>query len=173
MAKIKRAARVTKLIVCEGPSDKAFLEYLRQCYCNGGHGAMGPKLTFKFSGGKGADHVISKLIASAKNAAYDKLIAMHDADIDPSRQSLEDLNNAQGTLITISPFCLEGMLLDVLGKPIGSSSQDCKSRFSALLPDAMDASNYKKLFNKQLLDTRVAHSPSLASLLQQFQAEDD
>ena len=64
--------------------------------------------------------------------------------------------------------CLEGLLLEILGKPVPASSAECKRVFHRdHLTEArmMNHRNYEALFPEELLLSRAERIPTLAAII--------
>ncbi|XZG70642.1 hypothetical protein ACTSKR_01940 [Chitinibacteraceae bacterium HSL-7] len=143
MTRSKRPAKETVLVLCEGPSDVAFLRYLVQLRRNHPGAA---KATIRPAGGKGADNVIHTLLGTARcQSGFDRLVAVCDADIEASPKQIEALKKKNGHLVVIRPHCLEGLLLELLGQRPGINSKSCKQLLSDKLKDPLDPDSYGDL----------------------------
>ena len=79
--RVRRAARHTILLVGEGTTDWAFLKYIKSLYIIRGCGVSAKVLNAR---GKGPDHVVDYAIRQRQNAAYDRIIALLDSDLEIS-----------------------------------------------------------------------------------------
>ena len=68
-------------MVGEGTTDWAFLKYIKSLYIIRGCGVSAKVLNAR---GKGPDHVVDYAIRQRQNAAYDRIIALLDSDLEIS-----------------------------------------------------------------------------------------
>lgn len=161
-----RHTRRTVLICCEGKADRAFLLHLRGLYCAGRDNP--PNVTPKQAGGKGGNNVVATLVGSSKNAAYDALVALVDADVPPQGKALKDVERYKVIVVTVSP-CLEGLLLKLLGQAVPVLSADCKSRLKAIDPrDPFADGFFAARWPKALLEEKRLAIAELDALLKCF-----
>ena len=89
-----------------------------------------------------------------RHVSFDRCYLLLDEDVAISQQVRDKARKWHIQLVISTPHCLEGMLLDVLGRAIPHDSQSCKQRLHPLLsgPPVAPAS-YQKVFAKPVLDT--------------------
>lgn len=166
-ARVIRRVRRTVLIACEGKTDEGFLRHLRKHYCSGRDDA--PNVDFKQSYGKGGDHVVNVLIRQLQNKAYDHRVALIDADAPPNGASLKKLAKAKAAKIVLTP-CLEGLLLDVLGRPKPDDSPNCKKMVQEIEPrDLSDPSSFGTHWPKAVFESARQRIEVLNALLRLFE----
>ena len=155
-SRVRRSARHTILLVGEGTTDWAFLKYIKSLYIIRGCGVSAKVLNAR---GKGPDHVVDYAIRQRQNAAYDRIIALLDSDLEISPAAHKRTKSKKIHIIRAKP-CIEGLLLKILG------SADCKARVSDTLPARLTApEDYQANFPKDLLDERRDDVPELGKLL--------
>ena len=160
--RVRRAARHTILLVGEGTTDWAFLKYIKSLYIIRGCGVSAKVLNAR---GKGPDHVVDYAIRQRQNAAYDRIIALLDSDLEISLAAHKRARSKKIQIIRAKP-CIEGLLLKILGKYVPATSADCKARVGDTLPARLTApEDYQASFQKDLLDERRDDVPELGKLL--------
>ena len=160
------AQRKTLLAVGEGKSDAAFLKYLRTQYCAGGNGVA---VTIRQANGKGPSNVISTAIGALRISSYDKKLCLLDTDIVWSSQNKIDAKCKKIELIGSVP-CLEGMLLQILGRQFSSESDDCKRRLNAITGKEMfEAEDYAAHFTYLQLQAVRTNITELDKLLRLYE----
>ena len=168
MAKVRkiRQQRKTLLVVGEGATEEAFLKYLRSLYCSG---KKGPKVTIKNAYGKGPEHVLDVAVRSQRGVAYDQVATFLDTDIPWSKELKARAKEYKIELIGNTP-CIEGMLLQLLGKRVPALSVDCKKQLSAALDyNPLNAGEYEQWCTLELLDRLAAQDEHLYKLLSFYQ----
>lgn len=76
--KFRRSANFTILFVCEGATEKAFLQHLKFLYVER---HCGTSLKIKNAFGKGPENLVEVTIRENRNASYDRTIVFLDEDI--------------------------------------------------------------------------------------------
>jgi hypothetical protein len=161
-----RALRTTLLAVGEGDCEEAFLKHLRSLYC-ADH--AGVSVTIRNAHGKGPGNVISTALGHMRNRAFDRALSLLDTDLDWAKKDREAARKAKLLLIGSKP-CLEGLLLEILGRPIPGQSAQCKTAIQiALAADMTEISSYVQHFPKTLLEKARQHVPELDNLLKMFE----
>ena len=162
LSRVRRAARHTILLVGEGTTDWAFLKYIKSLYIIRGCGVSAKVLNAR---GKGPDHVVDYAIRQRQNAAYDRIIALLDSDLEISPAAHKRTKSKKIQIIRAKP-CIEGLLFKILGKYVPATSADCKARVGDKLPARLTApEDYQASFQKDLLDERRDDVPELGRLL--------
>ena len=158
--------RKTLLAVGEGKSDAAFLKYLRAQFCAGGSGVS---VTVRQANGKGPSNVISTAIGALRISSYDKKLCLLDTDIDWTNQNKIDAKRKKIELIGSTP-CLEGLLLQILGRQSPSVSDDCKRQLKAITGKEMfeveDYAVHFTYFHLQSVRTNIAELDKLLRLFE-------
>ena len=158
----ERAARHTILLVGEGATDSAFLKHIKSLYISRGSGVSAK---IRNAHGKGPDHVVDYAIRQCRNAAYDRVVALLDTDLEMSTAVRRRARSQKIQIIKAEP-CLEGMLLKILGEYVPATSVECKERVGNTLPARLTSpEDYQASFPKDLLDERFGDVPELGRLL--------
>ncbi|MEZ8197009.1 hypothetical protein [Vibrio cortegadensis] len=148
MAKKKRPIKQTLVIVAEGQADAAFVNHVKSLY-----GVGNPKVTVKSAGGKGPSNVIGDALGTLKSSGCDRVASILDTDIPWPKTKVKEAAQKKIPLIGSEP-CLEGLLLQILGKKVPKLSNDCKKQMHPLLDGKeTDKKSYAKLFTKEVLDS--------------------
>lgn len=164
MAKrIKKVVVSTLIIVGEGACEKAFLSHLKQLFSNN----TNQKVKVDSADGGSPYDIVNTTVKKTKHIAYDKKYILMDSDIviDEKTKKLAKENNIH--IIESIPLCLEGMLLDVLGQKIPSTSIQCKNILHPQLSGSpTDKDSYSSLFMKSLLEnSNVASMKELVAVM--------
>ena len=161
-SQVRRTARHTILLVGEGTTDWAFLKYINSLYIIRGCGVSAKVLNAR---GKGPDHVVGYAIRQRQNAAYDRVVALLDSDLEISPVAHKRARSKKIQIIRAKP-CIEGLLLKILGKYVPATSAVCKARVGNTLPARLKVpEDYQASFPKDLLDERRDDVPELGKLL--------
>ena len=157
-----RAARHTILLVGEGATDSAFLKHIKSLYITRG---CGVGVTIRNAHGKGPDHVVDYAIRQCRNAAYDRVVALLDTDLEMSATTRRRARSKKIRIIGTTP-CLEGLLLKLLGENVPTTSAECKARVGDTFPVRLTSpEDYQANFPKDLLDERRDDVTELGRLL--------
>ena len=167
--RLKRKAQKTLLFVGEGPTEKAFLDYLKELYHQRWSGIS---IKNKSADGGSPDDIIRKAVKWVQFESYDNGCVLLDADIpipEPSRKKASQ----KGINLYIPSPCIEGLFLKILGdfSHINPDTQSCKSEFHRKYlteDEATEKDNYRKIFPKELLD-RNRTIPPLDALIRIFE----
>lgn len=167
-AKRKRRAKRTVLCVGEGPTEKAFLDYVKSLYLSRNSGTS---VTNRSGDGGSPDSVIRKALKWRKFDAFDKIYIVLDSDRTISSSSQSKVRVAKGTIILSEP-CIEGLFLLILNcqgfNQRYHNSGWCKSRFHSLYlseADKMCTHRYNSIFPKNLFDRRRNDIDTLNSII--------
>jgi hypothetical protein len=156
----------------EGKTEAIFLDHIKTIYEAHRH----LKIKVDKGQGKSPKDVAERLVNTQLRVGnYDRSLLLIDSDIDHNLTS-KYLSSHNITLVLSTPKCIEGLMLQILGKlPKGaahSASKDLKSTFMRLL-DTKEAGYAKKLaakcpvfFSKELLDAKRRHIPELNAILE-------
>ncbi len=161
-ARTRRSVSHTILLVGEGATEQAFLRHIKSLYISRG---CGVGVTIRNAHGKGPDHVVDYAIGQCRNAAYDRVVTLLDADLPMSTAVRRRARSKKIQIIGSTP-CVEGLLLKILGEYVPATSTECKQRCGGVLPERLTLlENYTGHFPKDLLDGRRDDVPELAQLL--------
>ncbi|MEY8212222.1 MAG: hypothetical protein RPT00_08170 [Gammaproteobacteria bacterium] len=150
MAKRNIKVKLSSLIVVgEGPHDKAFINHMKDLYDNR---TSGQKVKVESADG-GSPRDILKSAVKSKHAEYDKKYVLMDSDVPVSQQDRDYARSRKIIIIQSTPWCLEGMLLDALGRQVPNGNNPCKQKLHPLLSgSATDKRSYAELFPKPFID---------------------
>jgi hypothetical protein len=160
--------RKTLLAVGEGKGDAAFLRHLRVLYCSDGNGVH---VTVRSANGKGPGNVISTAIGILRTQSYDKKLCLLDTDIDWTNQNKTDAKRKRIELVGSTP-CLEGLLLEILGRPTQDRSEKCKQQLRVITgKDMFEAEDYIENFQFAHLQNARRNIAELDKLLRLFEGK--
>ncbi|MDP8212255.1 MAG: RloB family protein [Candidatus Zapsychrus exili] len=170
VAQRKRPVRRTKktvLIVGEGPTEKAFLRYVKELYIKRD---MDISVNVECGSGGSPRNVIEKAIRLCGSRGYDKCFVLIDADIPlkADKKLLSRMKRKPKIEILKSTPCIEGLFLSILDDTENNSSGQCKSTFETtyLAPDKKtDKRSYERLFSKEMLNEKRSLVNELNSIL--------
>lgn len=121
----KRTTEKTKLLICEGLTDKRFAERLKQIYKKRDSGF---KIKIDDAGGGGPKSAIMTAITHA--GGFDKKVVFIDSDLPITKEADAAAKRRGIPVIQSAPLCLEGMLLKIVGyKGEIRSSDEAKELF--------------------------------------------
>ena len=158
----RRVARHTVLLVGEGKTEWAFLKHVKSLYISRG---CGVSASIKNAHGKGPDHVVDYAVKQCRNAAYDRVVALLDTDLEMSAAVRRRARSKKIHIIGSTP-CIEGLLLKILGEHVPVTSDLCKARMGGTLPARLtNPGDYQANFPRDFLDGRRGDIPELGELL--------
>ncbi len=157
-------AKETLLIVGEGYSEVAFLNYVKQLFSQRNDGRQ---IKIKNAQGKGAKHVIDWTIRQTFNAQYDVVAVVFDTDTTCWNTKIQKEAEKRSIHLLTSEPCFEAMLLRVLGKSDHGHARELKKRFLPFVNDDPTVmTHYEKYFTKKLLlETKESSIKKLLQLL--------
>ena len=162
LSRVRRTARHTILLVGEGTADWAFLKHIKSLYVSRG---CGVSATVRNAHGKGPKHVVDYAIRQCRNAAYDRVVALLDTDLEMSAAVRRRAKSTKIQIIGATP-CLEGLLLKILREHVPTTSAECKARTGDRLPAQLTVpEDYQEKFPKHLLDEQRDEVLELGKLL--------
>lgn len=162
MKKRRIKQRKTLLIVGEGDTEVAFLNYLKRLYCQGDNTV---KVTVKNAYGKGPEHVLEHAQRCQRSVAYDKVAVFLDTDIPWTNELLRQAKKHEIMLIGNTP-CIEGLFLRLLNKLVPDRSEDCKTRIKKILnKNLLLADAYENWCLKDLLEKEKTNIQELENLI--------
>lgn len=170
-----KSTKITILIVGEGPTEKAFLQYLKELYI-----ARDGDFAVKIECGSGGApcSVVQKAIRLRGSRAYDKCYVLFDADrpLETDRKLSDRMNKRPRIEVLKSTPCVEGLFLAILKYPgfsqASASSDSCKWEFHAKYiseDKKMDKRSYADKFPRTVLDERRAQVLELDVILRAMQ----
>ena len=173
-----RPAKITKttiLIVGEGPTEKAFLQHLKELYIN-----RDDEFVIKVECGTGGApcSVVQRAIRLRGSRAYDKCYVLFDADrpLETDYKLSDRMNKRPRIEILKSTPCIEGLFLAILKHPgfsqTSASSSNCKREFYEKYIPAdkkTDKRSYADKFPSALLDGSRTNVSELDVILRAMQ----
>ena len=154
----------TVLLVCEGKTEKAFLQHLKSLYITRGSGVAVKIIS---AGGKGPEYIVDYAIKRSHRIASDRIRVLMDTDIPITAAVRSKAAQHNVQLVESSP-CLEGLLLKILNKRVPATSNQCKRSCAHHFPSPLTRQeNYKQL-TRALLQRRRNNVPALTKLLESF-----
>lgn len=157
-----RRTRRTVLIVGEGDTEKAFLDYLKSLYTRD----SGVAVTIRNAHGKSPWNVVNAAVRHAKNGDYDIVAVLMDMDL-PWTDDVRKLAGKHRMCLVGANPCIDGMLLQVLGKRVPERSSLCKTAFHEYLGrKPFERTAYERDFPKLMLDEQRNQIPALGKLLE-------
>lgn len=170
-----RNTKTTILIVGEGPTEKAFLQYLKELYL-----ARDYAVAIKVECGSGGSpcSVVQKAIRLRGSRAYDKCYVLFDADrpLETDYKLSDRMNKRPHVEVLKATPCIEGLFLAILKHPgfsqVSAVSDSCKRDFHADYiseEKKMDKRSYATRFSKTILDSRRGQVPELDIILKAMQ----
>lgn len=170
-----RNTKTTILIVGEGPTEKAFLQYLKELYITRDY-----EFAVKIECGAGGSpcSVVQKAIRLRGSRAYDKCYVLFDADrsLETDYKLSDRMNKRPRIEVLKATPCIEGLFLAILKHPgfsqASSLSDNCKRDFHAnyISEDKkMDKRSYAVKFSRTMLDDHRVQVPELDLILKAMQ----
>ena len=166
---VPRRQRFTILLVGEGHAEVALLTHLKGLYASRGSGVA---VSIRNARGKGAAYVVNYAIRQTRNAAYDRVVTLLDADTDWNSAVRSKAARAHIEVIACAP-CLEVLLLHVRDEAVrdGLTSVQIKQQFKARFgAPAHEPHIYPEHFGRQYLDHARHRLGELDRLLRAFAA---
>lgn len=162
---LKRTVQTTVLVVGEGDTEKAFLDYLKSLYVTRG---CGVSVTIRNAHGKGPMNVVDTAIRQSRIGEYKVVAVLMDTDLPWTEEviKLARKHHPRLCLIGATP-CTDGLLLQILGEHVPEQSPQCKDALHTRMnrkPFTREA--YAQDFSKQLLDEKSMGVPALKKLLE-------
>lgn len=166
--KKKRPVRKTLIIVGEGITDCAFLKHMQRLYDNN----QNWKITIKAGDGGSPKNVIHAA-SKRRDISYDEKWVLIDSDIKLTEKDKKFAQICKVQIIQSIPLCIEGVLLEVLGKKIPTTSKECKKKLEPLLSGKpVSPNSYETQFPKNVLDnSQIATIVKLRKLFNRNNAQ--
>jgi hypothetical protein len=158
----RQTSKTTLLVVGEGPDDQAFIKHMHQLFRADNTGVK-PKIEKQSGGSPG--NIITNTARKYSHQSFDQKFFVLDSDVPISQQDRDKARKHGYDIILWTPMCLEGTLLDVIGKTVRQDepAASLKKRLHPLLDGPhTDSSAYKSLFPKAILESTA--NESVASL---------
>ena len=155
----------TLLLVGEGRTEEAFLQYIKCLYAPRG---CGLSVKVKNARGKGARHVVEWTGRQLAIARYDAVAVLIDTDKDWS-ESVARRAKAARILVLKSEPLFEAMMLRLLDQSDVGDSKTLKGRFAPFVRnDALRAENYADYFGRDFLEAQRGREATIDALLSLF-----
>jgi len=166
-----RRTKKTVFIVGEGPTEQAFLQFLKDIYIT-----RDGSIDIKIECGSGGSpkSIIQKTIRLSSNVQYDRRYVLIDNDkpVELDKKIIKLMNKKPPIKILKSTPCIEGLLLTILDHKNFSqsdkSSNFCKREFESHYISADKKTNkhvYEKLFERTKLEKRRKYVSELDAIL--------
>jgi hypothetical protein len=170
-----KSTKTTILIVGEGPTEKAFLQYLKELYI-----MRDNDFAVKIECGTGGApcSVVQKAIRVRGSRAYDRCYVLFDADrpLETDHKLSDRMNKKPRIEILRANPCIEGLFLAILQHPgfsqASALSDHCKREFHARYLSAerkMNKRAYADKFPRTVLDDRRKIVLELDAILKAMQ----
>lgn len=171
-----RYSKTTVLIVGEGPTEKAFLQYLKELYVS-----RESNFAVKIECGSGGDpkSVIQKTIRLRGSRGYDKCFVLIDSDrpLKTDGELKRRMRAKPRIEILKATPCAEGLFLSILRHPKFSqnntTSDICKREFETSYISAgrkTDKRSYAGKFSRKFIDERREIVSELDAILKAMQS---
>lgn len=163
--KNKRATRQTKptiLFVGEGKTEVAFIKHLKSLY----QPERSPPVRVDTQDGHDAGNILRTALRRPDTEARDAIVCLYDLDTVLPVGDLKKAEDKKFVLIGAEP-CIEGFMLDILGKERPHSTKNCKHKMHPMLGGKgkeTDPNSYK-IFTKKILEKSRLRLPNLDLIL--------
>ena len=154
----------TVLFVCEGKTEKAFLQHLKSLYISRGCGVAVKIIS---AGGKGPEYIVDYAIRRSHRIASDRILVLMDTDIPITTAARNKAAQHNIQLVESRP-CLEGLLLRILDKPISATSKQCKRSCREYFDGPLTEQESYRVLTRKLLKQQRNKIPGLNQLLDGF-----
>jgi hypothetical protein len=107
----------------------------------------------KAADGGGPEKIIDTVCRRYSPRDFDEVFILMDVDVPIPQNAYDKARKNRITVLSSSPYCLEGMLLDIMGQPTGDDARQCKKRLQEQLmgPPTIHES-YARLLTRDRLD---------------------
>ena len=156
-----RHTRHTTLIVVEGDTELAFVDYLKGlCGRN-----CGTRVTSENAHGGSGDVALKLTIKLCK--PYDACACLYDTDRAPRLKKSIRKAKQLGIIEIQSTPCIEALLLEILGERIPATTDECKRTMQRILGNdsLTEVSTFEKHFPQDLIERQRTSVSQLDSLL--------
>jgi len=166
----QRRTKKTILIVGEGPTEKAFLQHIKQLYVTRD---MDVVVKVECGSGGSPQSVVEKAVRLKSSRSYDKCFVLVDSDVpfEPDKELLKRMKKKPRIEMLNATPCIEGLMLAILKHPKFSqtktTSDDCKRIFNKYVPEdkKTDRRSYEGVFTKEILEARRKNIEELDAVL--------
>ncbi|MBU0649531.1 MAG: RloB domain-containing protein [Candidatus Omnitrophota bacterium] len=173
--KSTKYTKTTILIVGEGQTEKAFLQYLKELYVTRESDFV---IKVECGSGGGPKGVVQKTVRLRSSRAYDRCFVLVDSDrpLETDSKLEERMHKKPPIEILKSTPCIEGLFLAILQHPNFSQknalSDNCKREFEInYISDdkKTDKRSYVDRFTREILDERRKNIQELDAILKAMQ----
>ncbi|MDQ8208271.1 RloB domain-containing protein [Coraliomargarita sp. SDUM461003] len=157
-----RHTRHTTLIVVEGDTEYAFIQYLKGlCGRN-----CGTRVTIENAHGGGGDSVLKKAIQLCP--PYDACLCLYDTDRMPTVKGHINKAKRFGIIEIQSVPCIEALLLKILEKHVPEETAQCKRTMQRIVGEnkLTTSVTFQQYFPLDLLEQRRSSIQALDQLFQ-------
>ena len=166
----QRRTKKTILIVGEGPTEKAFLQHIKQLYVTRD---MDIVVKVECGSGGSPQSVVEKAVRLKSSRSYDKCFVLVDSDVafEPDGELQKRIKKKPRIEMLNATPCIEGLMLAILKHPKFSqaktSSDECKRMFDKYVPEdkKTDKRSYEGIFSKEILEARRKNVEELDCIL--------
>ncbi|MCG5514074.1 hypothetical protein [Ectothiorhodospira shaposhnikovii] len=110
-------------------------------------------MTVKAADGGGPGKIIDAVCRRYSPRDFDQVFILMDEDVPISQNAYDKARKNNISVLSSTPYCLEGMLLDITGQPVGEDSRQCKKRLQEQLAGPPTAhESYARLLTRERLD---------------------
>ncbi len=151
-SKVKREPRRTKptvLFVGEGKTEVAFIKHLKALY----QAERNPPVKVDTQDGHDAGRVLRTALKRSETEARDAIVCLYDLDKALPVGDLKKAKAKKFVLIGAQP-CIEGFMLDILGKARPHQTRGCKHKMHPFLGGKETDPKSYALFTRELLEQR-------------------
>lgn len=158
----RKRVKKTVIIVGEGPTEKAFLEYLGQFYIKRNSGIS---VKIQAATGGSPECILSKTI---KLEQYDSKAILMDTDKEWSPSLIKKAQQKKIKLIGSQP-CIEGLILEILERNVPYESKNCKDSCSELFRGKLtNKETYKEQLSSEWIEQKRQDISTLNEILTLF-----
>lgn len=165
-----RRTKTTILIVGEGPTEKAFLQYLKDMYITR---EMDIAVKVECGSGGSPRSVVEKAVRLKGSRAYDKCFVLVDSDLpfEPDGELEKRMRRKPHIEMLNATPCIEGLLLAILDTGFSqqaTTSVESKRIFETNhLPEdkKTDKRSHERIFSRQVIEERRTVVPELDAIL--------
>lgn len=158
------SVRKTLLIVGEGHTEKAFLNYLKSIYC-----IRAINVDVVNAQGKGPEHILNHALNCQAYSPRDLVGVLLDTDLNWPIEIVKRTKEKNFQLMGAIP-CIDGFLLDILNETKPLESQKCKRKLTEILPGpSTDKNTYSSIFSQDILEQARKKNDVLNDLINLIQ----
>lgn len=162
----RRRERKTLLVVGEGHTEVAFLNYLKTLYCRS---SSSVRVKVENAHGKGPENVLNTAIRMQNHASYDCVVAVLDTDIVWTDSLIRKARENKVQLVGNTP-CIEALFLSLLGHRPPSDTDACKKDIAAVLGlNLLDKNSYASWCTQERLESLRQTNRGLNGLLKLYE----